>query len=352
MHCPECEAIEDILFDATTIWFHPPTAHAVEKIEAMCAAQKIALAKGEGGVLSVTLTRDQVGRFATALFGQFGQVELQKTALVTTDGRPPVLADLGRTVTGEVFVNRVNAIWLMEALDQHRYESWFHPIVDARTLDLDRPFGREALFRMRDAAGTQVPPGLVFDLAGRADLLFALDLAARRSAVECNARFRGPAKLFINFNPTSIYDPSYCLRATAAAISEVGMRPADVVFELTESNRADLDHLKGILAFYRQMGFPIALDDIGSGWSGLNLLHQLRPDYVKIDMDLVRGIDQDGFKQSIVHHLVQIARSEGIKVIGEGVETAGERDWLVAEGVDYLQGYLFARPAPAPALAA
>jgi len=125
------------------------------------------------------------------------------------------------------------------------------------------------------------------------------------------------------------------------------MRPSDVVFELTETHRAhDKSHLKGILAFYRTAGFGIALDDVGAGWSGLNLLHELRPDYVKIDMELIRDVHEDPFKQTIVHHLLSIARAHSIGTIAEGIETQGEADWLTARDVDYLQGYLFGRPAP------
>ncbi len=213
--------------------------------------------------------------------------------------------------------------------------------------DPTRPFAREGLFRLRDGDGTMIPPGHVFAVASDAGLLFSLDLIARRSAVEAAARAGVRSKVFVNFNPSSVYDPSYCLRTTAAAIQELGMRASDVVFELTETQRAhDKSHLKGILAFYRNAGFGIALDDVGAGWSGLNLLHELRPDYVKIDMDLIRGVHEDPFKQTIVHHLLTIARTHAIGTIAEGIETRGEADWLTEHGVDYLQGYLFGRPAP------
>jgi EAL domain-containing protein (putative c-di-GMP-specific phosphodiesterase class I) len=76
------------------------------------------------------------------------------------------------------------------------------------------------------------------------------------------------------------------------------------------------------------------------------MLHELRPDYAKIDMDLIRGIQDDPSKQTIVHHLVSIAREHDILTIAEGIETEAEADWLRGEGVDFLQGYLYGRPAP------
>jgi EAL domain-containing protein (putative c-di-GMP-specific phosphodiesterase class I) len=190
-----------------------------------------------------------------------------------------------------------------------------------------------------------MPPGMVFPLAEQSDLLFSIDLVARRSAVEYAARGKPSGKLFINFNPSSIYDPSYCLRSTAAAISEIGLKPQDIVFEVTETHQAtDLNHLKGILAFYRSNGFGVALDDIGSGWSGLNLLEQLRPDYVKIDMELIRNIDRNSYKQNIVQHLINIAKGNRTKVVAEGIETQAEADTVSEMGADLLQGFLIAKP--------
>ncbi|MEM6492031.1 MAG: EAL domain-containing protein, partial [Pseudomonadota bacterium] len=142
--------------------------------------------------------------------------------------------------------------------------------------------------------------------------------------------------------------PAYCLRTTASVVQDVGLKPQNIVFEVTESDQArDLRHLKGILAFYRNAGFQVALDDVGAGYSSLNLLAEVRPDYMKLDMDLARNIDTDDYKKNIVEHLMAIARSNGTKVVAEGIETEGERDWMTAHGADYMQGYLFARPAPA-----
>ena len=247
----------------------------------------------------------------------------------------------------DVFVNRVKGAWLVEALEAESYDTWYQPIVHADAQADAPPFALEGLFRMRDASGNNIPPGYVFQLAEHAGLLFSLDIAARASAVSRAAKSGYKGQLFVNFNPSSIYDPAYCLRTTASTISNLGLKPGDITFELTETHRIqDKDHLKGILAFYRQAGFKVALDDIGSGWSGLNLLHEVRPDFVKIDMDLVRDIDRDPLKQSIVGHLISISREHNIAVIAEGIETESEAKVLREAGADYLQGYLFARPAP------
>ncbi len=347
MRCADCENIEGLFSDTSVLWFGMPSSESHRRMRDLCETQGLpAVPAGERG-LRVGVARKDADRFVTALFGELKGPELIGTRVVVTDGDEPGPQDLDRVMSAEVLVNRYKAGWIVDAIDSHRYTTWFQPIVSASDPDPTRPFAREGLFRMSDRDGTLIPPAHVFSVAQDAGLLFSLDLVARRSAVEAAARASVRSKVFVNFNPSSVYDPAYCLRTTAAAIAELGMRPGDVVFELTETHRAnDKAHLKGILAFYRQAGFGVALDDIGAGWSGLTLLHDLRPDYVKIDMDLIRDVHNDPFKQTIVHHLLSMARENGIRTIAEGIETDAEAQWLRAEGIDYLQGYLYGRPAP------
>jgi len=348
MRCLDCETVKNHIFDETYFWTYLPTRESHARACRLVAEQSYEHVPVGAQGLRLKMTRAQVPGFLTKFLGAMNGMELANTNIVTTQSAALQDDDLGRVITADVFINRFHSQWIIEALEAERFESWFQPIVPASSTGTVRPYAYEALLRMRDEDGAIVPPGHVFSVAGKSDLLFSLDLAARRKAVETAARAGLKAKLFINFNPSSVYDPAYCLRTTASAIAEAGLQPGDVVFELTETHTArDKAHLKGILAFYRNSGFGVALDDIGSGWSGLNMLHELRPDYVKLDMELVRGIDEDSFKQVIVRNLIEIARANGIHTIAEGIETAGEADFLRAVGADYLQGYFFARPAPA-----
>jgi len=348
MRCSECEAIDEIIFDETSFWLSFPTTDAFGKAAALFGERGLEAQQFNGTGIKVTVPRNLVDGLITALNGALQGPEVGETRVLTTPRDTVPGPDfIGRVVSLEVLTNRFKNRWIVDSLENERFETWFQPIVDARTMDVDKPFAMEGLFRIRDDQGTIIPPAHLFSIVGQADLLFSVDLTARRSAVESAARARLRSKVFVNFNPSSIYDPAYCLRTTAAAINALGMRPADIVFELTETHRAkDLAHLKGILAFYRSAGFGVAIDDIGSGWSGLNMLHEFRPDYVKVDMDLVRDVDSDRYKQPIVKHLVEIARANGIRTVGEGVETAAEAEWLKQHGVDYLQGFYFARPTP------
>lgn len=189
----------------------------------------------------------------------------------------------------------------------------------------------------------------MFAIAGAADLLFNLDRACRLAAIRGSREHRLGKTIFVNFNPTTIYNPNYCLRTTMQAINQAGLQPYDVVFEVVETEEvADVQHLLSILDYYRNHGFKVALDDLGAGFSSLNLLTRLRPDFVKLDMGLVRNVDTDTYKGIITENLINMAHGLGVKVIAEGVETQGEWEWLVNCGADYLQGFLFATPAAPP----
>jgi EAL domain-containing protein (putative c-di-GMP-specific phosphodiesterase class I) len=205
--------------------------------------------------------------------------------------------------------------------------------------------------RGRDRDGSLVSPGRILDTARSAELLFQVDLAARRAAIREAARLGLAAKIFINFTPTSIYDPHFCLRTTVRAVQELGIAPQNVVFEVIESEHVlDLDHLRKIMDYYREQGFGVALDDLGSGYSSLNMLHELKPDYVKLDMGLVRDVHAHPHKALIAAKLLEVAQALGIRSVAEGIETPEERRWLEAHGTDFLQGFHFAKPANPPQL--
>lgn len=281
------------------------------------------------------------------IFAELHGPERFNTKVTTTDGSTELdLEAVGRLISADVFINRYKSLWIVESVREHNYETWFQPIVDIRD-SAKHPkqiFAHEALFRIRDKTGDIIPPSYVFGVAGHSDLLFSLDLTARRSAIEHAAVAKMGTKIFVNFDPASIYDPAYCLRSTAAAIEAAGLKNSDVVFEVTETHKAkSVSHLKGILSFYRNAGVEVALDDVGAGWSGLNLLNSLMPDYMKFDMELIRNIDVSSSQQKLVKHLVASAKENGIKVIAEGIETQAEAACLQELAADFLQGYYFGK---------
>lgn len=146
--------------------------------------------------------------------------------------------------------------------------------------------------------------------------------------------------------PNAVYHPERCLRTTLAAASRYRFPTDRIVFELTEGEEVvDKDHMRGIVEHYKQRGFLTAIDDFGAGYAGMNLLAAFQTDLVKIDMALVRDIDSDPARCTIVEGIVSICRDLGIDVIAEGIETKDERDALIDVNVHLMQGYLFGKPA-------
>jgi len=213
-----------------------------------------------------------------------------------------------------------------------------------------RVHGYECLLRAFKEDGSMVPPYWLFETAKKTGMLFYLDREARQVAIkEASKKVRGDEKVFINFTPTSIYDPAYCLKTTIEFACTIGVEPSKLVFEVVETDKVeDKKHLRTILEYYRSHGFRVALDDVGEGYSSLNLLIWLNPDYVKLSIELVRDIHKVSIKKDFVSALFSSLRKNGIEVIAEGVETKEELNQLLDIGVRLFQGFLFAKPAPEP----
>ena len=230
--------------------------------------------------------------------------------------------------------------------EQRSFYSAYQPIID---LADRRTVGYEALLRATDAAGDVVMPERLFPAAEEAGWTHLLDRIGRTTALRDAGPWLGEAMLFINFVPTSIYRPEVCLRTTELAAVEAGVRLDQLVFEVTEGHRIhDLDHLERVFDYYRERHCRVAIDDLGAGYSSLNLLVRLRPDIVKLDKDLVQSLP-GAVGASVVAAIVDITHSYGGLVLAECVETAEQEDAARDLGVDLGQGWAFGRPErPAP----
>ncbi len=216
----------------------------------------------------------------------------------------------------------------------------FQPIVDASTRSV---FAYEALVRGPNGEGA----GSVIAKVP-ATGLYGFDQACRTTAIETAASLDLAAQaalLSINFMPNAVYEPRACIRATLQAAARVAFPTDRLIFEITEGEAvAEPDHLARIVAAYRAMGFRTAIDDFGAGHSNLNLLAQFKPDIVKLDMVLIRGIDADPVRRILLRHCVSLCVDLDIMLIAEGVETIAEYETLREIGVTLMQGYFIARP--------
>ena len=229
--------------------------------------------------------------------------------------------------------------------DESAFYSLFQPIVD---LETGRIHSYEALLRA-SAGDAEVMPGAMFAAAEAAGRIHVLDRIGREVALRRAAGWLGGASLFINFIPTSIYRPEVCLRTTMKAAAEAGIDCSQIVFEVVESHAVtDPAHLLSILDYYRASGCRVALDDVGAGYSSLNLLAAIRPDVVKIDRELVQALP-DPAAVAVVRAIVNMSHDLGARVIAECVETEAQAAAARALGADWAQGWLFGRPQPAPA---
>jgi EAL domain-containing protein (putative c-di-GMP-specific phosphodiesterase class I) len=152
--------------------------------------------------------------------------------------------------------------------------------------------------------------------------------------------------LSINFLPNAVYEPANCILATLRAAERFGFPLRSIMFEVAEGEKVrDTGHLSRIISAYKEMGFTVAIDDFGAGYAGLNLLSDFRPDIVKLDMELIRGVDADRGRRAILRGVIGICDDLGIRVVAEGIETQAEFDALRDLGITLFQGYLIAKPA-------
>jgi EAL domain-containing protein (putative c-di-GMP-specific phosphodiesterase class I) len=217
----------------------------------------------------------------------------------------------------------------------------FQPIVD---LDTDTVFAYEALVRGTEGQGAGTILSQVTD-----ENRYAFDQNCRVRALTLASRLNLPATgahLSINFMPGAVYSPVACIQLTLKTALKLGFPLDKIIFELTENERVlNRDHLRSIITEYRRQGFKVAIDDLGAGYSGLNLLADLPVDIVKLDMELIRGLPLRPRALQIVRHLVELAASLGTTIIAEGIETADELLAVRDCGVSLVQGYLIAKPA-------
>ena len=340
MTCVGC-SIPDPMVGIQRVYVWCPQPHTTKRVtEAFAESDpEIDVSVDEGCVVLRTPDPSHaIMRLSEALTGQ----EAQETKVLLMPDREPALNDFASVGNIREAGDRIRAQKIVRMFDEGRYFMYMQPIVDARE---EHRLGFEYLLRGTDEDGKLVPAGMIFEEIGNAGILFGIDRAARLCAVETAATAGLDGYVFINFTPGAIYDPEVCLRTTDAAVSRLRLRPEQIVFEVVESLEVDdLDHLRGVINFYRQAGYKVALDDFGSGFSNFETYFALRPDFMKIDKSITNRLHETG-PRDLLSGLIANCRQEGVKTISEGIETPDQAEICRSMGVDYLQGYLFGRPA-------
>lgn len=348
--CRRCETVPEPPAGPGTLHLRFPLGHTLGKVvhylgsigrEHSCEQELLSITVGENDLSSVA---EELCRQLTSseqadvrvIFQQVGQV-LQWQSLFEAESL-------------QRFAAQTQSGWLVALIEEERLTTWFQPIVECK--NPSSIFAYECLMRGH-ANGQLVFPNKILEVARGAGLLFQMDRAARLASIRNASHFALSQKIFINFTPTSVYDPKNCLQTTMKAVDESDLKREQVVFEVIESDDVgDANFLRDILNFYRDQGFGVALDDLGSGYSSLNMISRLRPDYIKLDRELIQNVHDDPYKALIARKLLETARELKVETIAEGVETREEYKWLCENGANYVQGYFFARPASPPPLPA
>lgn len=213
----------------------------------------------------------------------------------------------------------------------------YQPIVDISKQEI---FGYEALVRDRVTKTAKA----VLDKVN-AENRYAFDQTCRVKAISMANQLGLDKVLSINFLPNAVYEPKHCIQSTIRAAEVSGFPLNKIMFEVTESEKVyDVQHLKNIFDYYQSKGFVTALDDFGAGHAGLNMLVNFIPSIIKLDIELVKNIDQDKVRQIVVGCMLDMARQLKITILAEGIETLAEATYFASKGVYLLQGYLFAKP--------
>ncbi|NCD25753.1 MAG: GGDEF domain-containing protein [Deltaproteobacteria bacterium] len=228
-----------------------------------------------------------------------------------------------------------------DILAHDRLTVLFQPIHDFKTGAI---MAWEALTRGPRGSAFHSPVAL-FDFAEKTEQLFLLEQACRTKAMRTVGKLGPGQRLFLNIHPRTVVDPGFAPGKTLELLEQFDLVPENIVLEITERHS-----IKNFTAFhktldhYRSQGFRIAVDDAGTGYSGLSTIAALRPDFIKVDMGLVRDVDKDPIRRALMETMVALAERIGSEIIAEGIETRGEASALIDIGVHHGQGYFLNRP--------
>ncbi len=232
---------------------------------------------------------------------------------------------------------------LAEIIEKGDVHTLVHPVLRLDDLSI---IGYEALSRGPEGGEFERPDKL-FKVAYDADLVLRLERLCRRQAIRAAADLPEGRMLFMNIEPEAIGDPELRDVMFTALLADAAITPDRIVLEITERQAiTDFPSFRSTLEYLRALGFSVAVDDAGAGYASLQVLAEVRPEWLKIDISLTRGVDVDEARRQLMSSMVTFAQRMGVKLIAEGIETEEELKVLRELGVAYGQGFLFSKPVP------
>ncbi len=230
---------------------------------------------------------------------------------------------------------------LAEIIERGEIRTLVHPVIK---LDDMSVIGYEALSRGPEGGEFERPDKL-FKVAYDSDLVMQLERLCRKQAIQTATALQPDRLMFLNIEPESIGDPELRDAMFTSILADASITPDRIVLEITERTAIiDFPTFRSTLEYLRALGFSVAVDDAGAGFGSLQVLAEVRPEWLKIDISLVRGVDSDDVRRELMHSLVMFAERMDVKLVAEGIETEAELAALREIGVAYGQGFLFSRP--------
>jgi len=234
---------------------------------------------------------------------------------------------------------------LKKIIDKKEITINYQPIIN---LDNASVFGYEALCRGPVNSSLHSPVNL-FETAERNGFLYTLESLVRELSIRRFRELELSAKLFLNLNSRVINEPGFAKGQTRRLVHHLGLKSCQVVFEITERNSIkDFPGFRKALEHYRKQGFLVAIDDAGAGYSSIQAIAEIQPDFIKIDMSLIRNVDKDRTKQAVLETLVTLAGKINSSLIAEGIETYEELAVIKGLGIGLGQGFYLGFPSPDP----
>jgi EAL domain-containing protein (putative c-di-GMP-specific phosphodiesterase class I) len=234
---------------------------------------------------------------------------------------------------------------LLDVILRERVITAYQPIMHIATRQV---LGFEALSRGPRGSGLEGADAL-FGAATDHHLMVELDRLCRRRALLSSGRIPTNTRIFVNTLPATIRDPQFRGRPLIEFLDKAQVAPDRIVIEITEKLVIENYNLfREAMAYFTDLGMSFAVDDVGSGYSGLESIARLKPTFLKIDMSLIRDVHVSVVNRAMVQAIITLGHGIGAAVIGEGIHTNEEAEALLEMGVDWGQGFLLARPDAGP----
>lgn len=340
MPCTRCEVAEKGLSGPLTLRLWSPLGHSEAKIAQIAAAAgATATREEESGALVLETCDARWPRLRDGFESELSLIEREAVRLIAMKrGDPrPTLRDIAKVMTLEQHIGRLRSDWLIRRIEADALSVSFEPVAYA-----DAPeeiFANAAVVSAENDAGRPVSAADLFDLARGADFLAALDRSSRLRAIRSIAEAGVDGPVFIDFAPSAIYDPRFCLRTTLSEAERCGVTQEAIVFSiLSADGGANVDHLQDVLGYYVEQGFRTAMTLSTRREASFEMLQRLRPNVLVIEAGLVEGVRRDPSREIVARKLIEIAHRLQLDTVVKGVDTAEDCDWAYSHGASYIQG--------------